>query len=74
MKTKHFGTSQENTSTHTKLDLITQLEAENSKEENVEEFHFLMVKINKFVRNSVEKIERKHSVLVLEDESTLKKF
>lgn len=42
--------------------------------ENVEELHFLMVKIHQAVRNSVEKIEKKNSAIVLEDESTLKKF
>lgn len=42
--------------------------------ENVEELHFLMVKLNQSIRNSVEKIERKHSVLLLDEESTLKKF
>lgn len=44
------------------------------KAENVEELHFIMVKLHQSVRNSVEKIERKHSVLMLEDDSTLKKF
>lgn len=53
------------------FDLLGSVTAET---ENVEELHFLMVKIHQTVRNSIEKIESKNSVLVLEDESTLKKF
>ncbi len=45
-----------------------------SETENVEELHFIMVKVHQAFRNSIEKIEKKNSVLVLEDESTLKKF
>lgn len=42
--------------------------------ENVEELHFIMVKLHQSVRNSVEKIEKKHSVLMLEEESTVKQI
>ncbi|CAI2371743.1 unnamed protein product [Moneuplotes crassus] len=45
-----------------------------SQVENVEEIHFMMVKIHQAIRNSVEKIEKKNSAIVLEDESTLKNF
>lgn len=45
-----------------------------SQVENVEEIHFMMVKVHKAIRNSVEKIEKKNSAIVLEDESTLKNF
>ena len=39
--------------------------------ENVEELHFISVKFYQWIRNSVEKIEKKPSVLLIENENDL---